>query len=98
MTKKQFDGIMASVLAEIDEEKKTYFYAKKAFEPEKIYIGMSRLLYFELVQAAANHYGIFIDYSAPLLYGHPVRIIEGIETGVYLMRSVPIFLTQEEEG
>lgn len=97
MTKKQFDGIMASVRAEIDEEKKTYFSARKPFEPEKIYIGMSRLLYFELVQAAANHYGIFIDFSAPRLYGHPVRIIEGIETGVYLMRPVPIFLTQEEE-
>jgi hypothetical protein len=41
---------------------------------------------------------IFIDYSAPRLYGHPVRIIEG-EAGVFLMRSVPIFLqTQEEEG
>lgn len=97
MTKKQFDEIMVSVRAEIEEEKKTYFSAGKTFEPKKIYIGMSRLLYFEMVQAAANHYGIFIDYSAPLLYGHPVRIIEGIETGFYLMKPVPIFMEPQEE-
>lgn len=96
MTKKEFESVMASILAEINEEKKNYSQVGKVFESEKIYIGMSRLLYFEMVKASADFYGVFIDFTNPLLYGHPVRIIEGIETGVYLMRSVPIFLTQEE--